>query len=120
MNKITTIFITALIAFAGCAGTVSENGENATPITISAEMEDFMSIFNGKASGVQNAVEKYVDPKLFGYDIGEYNLENPVITSQTGDCYTMESEYSETIRVYEICWSASQINNITFLEERRK
>ncbi len=118
-TAILTMLILSMFALTACGAELGTS-EAIESTKVSEDMQAFMDTMNGKASGMQKALETYAIADLENDDMGQYNLENAIVTSISGDCYTMEAEYSTYIREYKVCWTDDKISSIEFKEELDK
>ena len=108
-NKIlfgATVFL-SLLLFSCHSKSNSETKTEADPMT------EFISMFNGTASQVAMALEKYgANPQVVQNDMSLYDLKDPKIIKHKGDCYIVEFDIDIAVKIYEICWDDSKIVKI--------
>jgi hypothetical protein len=76
-------------------------------------MKEFLAMFNGTASQVATALEKYgANPEVVKSDMSLYDLKNPKIIKKKGDCYIVEFDIDIAVKMYEICWENDKISKI--------
>lgn len=98
-------------------GTENNEGGGAEPaaeIEVSSEMLAFIGDFNGEAEVVEDALILWgANDDVIDHDMGMYNLEEPRVTAQNGDCYTLVCKSGMVENTYEICWEDEEIVSIT-------
>jgi hypothetical protein len=76
-------------------------------------MTSFLKLFNGTASQVAVALEKYgATTEIVKNDMSLYDLNSPKILKQNGDCYLVEFDIAIAAKIYEICWESDKIIKI--------
>jgi hypothetical protein len=76
-------------------------------------MSEFLGMFNGTASQVAIALEKYgSNESVIKNDMALYDLKEPKIMKQKGECYLVEFNLDIAVKIYEICWENNKIVKI--------
>lgn len=89
------------------------NTNTMEALEISAEMQDFVSSFDGTSSAVEGALKKHgVSDEIMENDMGMFNLKSPEVTAQNGDCYTLSCISGAFKNHYDICWTDGKITSI--------
>ena len=79
---------------------------------VSAEMQDFMNNFNGRAASVTVALQTFGKPELDDKDMDLYDLKEPKVLEVNGSCYLLQCASGMTKRKYNICWEGGKISSI--------
>jgi len=97
------------------AGADEESSQpEETKVEVSAEMADFIAPFNGTAEAVMASLEKYgANQEIVDHDMGFYNLEDPKVTGQDGNCYSLTCKSGMVENYYTVCWENGKITSIT-------
>ena len=91
----------------------AEDTVEAEPMTISAEMADFIAPFDGDFESVEASLAKYgANDDIIEHDMGMFDLKNPEVTAQNGDCYSLTCISGAVENYYEVCWEDGQIVSI--------
>ncbi len=90
----------------------------ANKVTLSPEMEDFVNMFDGKFTGVTNAIQKYANaPDLNTQDMDTKDLKRPDVTAVSEEngntCYTLLTNDGLKDCKYIICWKDKKIVSIS-------
>jgi hypothetical protein len=102
-----------VVALSNCGSKTA--GEETSEV--SAEMKEFLGMMKGTSDDVSAALAKFgASEEIMGNDMSMYNLMDPKIISQEGDCYTTEFKAGMTTRIYSICWTNAKISAIKELE----
>jgi len=76
-------------------------------------MTQFLGMFNGSASQVAFALEKFgASPEIIKNDMALYPFKNPKIIKKKGNCYLVELDIGIAVKIYEICWKDGKIVKI--------
>ena len=91
----------------------AEDDVEVETLDISAEMADFIAPFDGTAEAVMASLEKYgANEEVVDHDMGMYNLKNPEVTGQEGNCYSLTCISGAVENYYEVCWEDGKITSI--------
>ncbi len=97
-------FLAMVLAISNCGSSVK----------MSKEMQEFVDMIKGKAADVSAALTKFgATEDITKNDMAMYDLKDPKVTANEGECYTVEFSAGMTTRVYSICWKEGKINAIT-------
>lgn len=101
------------VFFIACGGGEGSGSESSDDVKVSAEMTDFISGFSGDYTKVEAALAKHGgSQEIIDHDMGMYDLNNPEITAQEGDCYALVCESGMVKNTYVVCWKDGKITSI--------
>lgn len=108
------VVLSAMFALNSCSDDASTKEQ-------SPEMTEFTGMIKGEASDVVAALAKFgATDDIKTNDICYYNLTEPVVKAQEGDCYTVDFKSGTNIRTYDICWKDGKITSITEKEVKEQ
>ena len=81
-------------------------------VAVTAEMQDFMRMLEGKHTHVEAALSKHGAEALDSQDMDMYDLQQPKVVSAEGACYTMDAKAGMTTRTYILCWQDGKIASV--------
>ena len=115
MKKIIT---TGLLFFAFIIIFVSCKNRNLSKVKTTPEMEEFMSMLDGKFQSVTDAIGRYASaPDLNTADMDTKDLRDPEIISaylqDNQTCYTLKSNDGASDCLYQLCWVDGKIVSIS-------
>lgn len=91
---------------------------NTGKVELSPEMQDFVNMFDGKYTGVTNAIQKYAaSTDIPTQDMDTKDLSKPSVTAKSEEngntCYTISTNDGIKDCIYSICWKDKKIISIT-------
>ncbi len=97
---------------------------SSSDIAVSKDMNSFLKLAVGSADSTEKALNIYAaNENIKLSEMSVYDLTEPLITKNVGECYTVEFSTGELItKVFRICWTQDKITRIDDLgiKEQKK
>ena len=82
-------------------------------MVVSTEMTAFCAMLDGTSDGSTAALAAYgANDAVIDDDMGMYNLKDPKVMSQDGDCYRLDCISGAVTNTYTLCWADGKIVSV--------